>query len=746
MHDEFRYYTRPVERCTNVTKGGEREKVERNLFILMYAPRERFRRYDVILVFYRIDDVSVRHDAYNGKRRRWSAELMHDFLCVRNVQCVYFDRTRCYSSRFALFSITGPPADLVPIFIISLLQCNDVLDYIFIFSSNEIGLSHTLVYFPATDPPVVQIFIFVFDFILIMQCDGASDYDASCSSNVIDARHTLVCFSMAVQILILIFGSKLSAQCNGALDDVATYSSNEIYAGHTLVCFSEIDPTLVRIFALDFFASGFAESKRNVPAFSFMKYIFSSDFCNQCKDSRATTMNDLIRSYSAGSLATTAILDKYKLSHILNSIHSSQRHIRFLTFFSRTDPTREIPETPVMDPNNTEVMELDVDYNSDLMSDGEVQTELDTINEDEGDELNETVIEGPANAKETDLATPKLQSVVVIPVTSNRSRNTVSKPSSSTNTDKKPNRNRNGSTKRKMSKKEVDSSAGSLVSMLSRVKVSNTTAEATTPINSKRIRSAGTTPENQPTKITKTVEGLNATEKSSYSLVVRRTLNLKICVSNRPPAGRDLFNIKQFLREKIEKALTDGAAFIPIFKEVCRIAQDGVYVFCADFTCAEWIANIVKEGIPAVNGQLTVLPQDTPLKLKPEMVMVRVVTCIPTKQPKEKILDNLTQMNKNLNTRSWDIKRIRPKGSSSMIFMRMDKKSFDFIVSQDSKINWILGPITIREEEHRAKPKPPNTGNSHLKPPPTGDVESYPKGSGLTRNGGSKPKGKNQHI
>ncbi len=241
---------------------------------------------------------------------------------------------------------------------------------------------------------------------------------------------------------------------------------------------------------------------------------------------------------------------------------------------------------------------------------------------------------------------------------------------------------------------------------------------------------------------------------------MRRTLNLNVCVAQRPPAGRDLVNIKLFLQEKIEDALTNRASFIPIFKEVCRIGRDGVYVFCSEFSCAEWIVNIVKGGIPSVNGQVTVLPQNTPQNFKPEMVMVRVVTCIPTKQPKEKILDNLAQMNKNLNTRSWDIKRIRPKGSSSIVYMRMDKRSHDIIESHNNEINWILGPIKIRLEEHR-KPNPPNTatannsdaasgnplhGNSHLKPPSKEDVDSYPKGPGLTRNGGSRPNGKYQQF
>lgn len=291
----------------------------------------------------------------------------------------------------------------------------------------------------------------------------------------------------------------------------------------------------------------------------------------------------------------------------------------------------------------------------------------------------------------------------------------------------------------------MDASAGSLVAMLSKVTVSNSASAATTPTNPKRIRSAGTTPEDaqqqqmQPHKMVKTesqpipatVENVNASGNQSYSMIVRRTLNLKICIAQRPPAGRELQTIKQFLQDKIENALTDRAPFLPIFKDVCKIGKDGVYVFCSDSRCAEWITKIVKAGIPSIDSQLTVLPQDTPLKFRPELVMVRTYACFPTKQPKEKIMDTIAQMNKQLDTQNWHIKRIRSKGSSSMVYMRMDKRSFDNIQSQEGKINWILGPITIRLEEHRTKPKPEYTtsatnleaatGNSlpvdsHLKP------------------------------
>lgn len=78
--------------------------------------------------------------------------------------------------------------------------------------------------------------------------------------------------------------------------------------------------------------------------------------------------------------------------------------------------------------------------------------------------------------------------------------------------------------------------------MLSKVKVSSSEVEAKagTPTNTKRVRSVGSTPEGapqQPSKIAKPRESDKSAEGQTYSLVVRITLNLKICVALRPPAG-----------------------------------------------------------------------------------------------------------------------------------------------------------------------------------------------------------------
>lgn len=497
--------------------------------------------------------------------------------------------------------------------------------------------------------------------------------------------------------------------------------------------------------------------------------ILMSHLRNKCNGSRA--------------IVNIANSDMHRDPYVLKMkiLNNFQQCLRCLTFnfryFSKMDPTKTVEVETVT--SNEDVIEMELNYNSEGMSDGEVQAELVSLQEAqkaESDDMNTTVIECTATSA-TALATPKLKSVVVIPETSFRSDALFEKPPSaiSKNETKETkvnrNRNRNGSTKRKTGKRVVDSSAGSLVSMLSKVTVSNSISKAvtSTPNNTKRGRSTGSTPEVeklQPNKIVKihgpkappAVEGQEIPESKSYSMVVRRTLNLKICIAQRPPAGKDLQNIKQFLQSRIEDALTDRASFLPIFKDVCKIERDGVYVFCSDFRCAEWITNIVKGGIPSINEPLTVLPQDTPLKFNPELVMVRVVSNIPTKKPKDKILDILAQMNKDLNTSKWHIRNIRPKGSTtSTVHMRMDKKSFETIKAQNNNVNWILGPITIKLEEHRSKSKLTNVssvtnlvaataGNSvpgelHLKPPSNGSVDGIPKGPGLTRNGGSGPKG-----
>lgn len=159
-------------------------------------------------------------------------------------------------------------------------------------------------------------------------------------------------------------------------------------------------------------------------------------------------------------------------------------------------------------------------------------------------------------------------------------------------------------------------------------------------------------------------------------------------------------------------------------------------------------------GIPDISSKLVVLPHETQLQFDPYFVNVRVVMTIPTKKPGDVSLSDLAQLNKDLNIERWRITRIRPKGSSSSkVYMRMDKRSFDTISARDGNyVNWILGPISINKEVHKAQPKKsnpqsvkdnsvatPNSGtvDRHLKPPFVESVEDTPVGAVgtiLTRN------------
>lgn len=461
---------------------------------------------------------------------------------------------------------------------------------------------------------------------------------------------------------------------------------------------------------------------------------------------------------------------------------------------------------------NEEFIDMDAgEENVIMMSDGEVQAELEVIKRwSKALELKEVMSEGPktlrnftlatlknhsvvetpeqkstsnhpkiAVPREDDtvrnktktlsnapLATPKIPSVVVIPEpTLNRPNVAVPRCGEKVKTETKMpkrSRNRNGSTKN-----QANESNGSLKAMLSKGSIQgrfneskptdkHTNKDGTgTPNNVKRIRSAETTPETnkgQPNKLTKQQGGEDrkaSKERSKYSLLERRTLNLKVSSTCRPLTGIELRTIKQFLKYQIEQSLADRKEFIPIFTEPCKIGQDGVYVYCADQNCALWVTHMAMGGIPDVPIKLAVLPHETQLQFDPNFVNVRVVTTIPTKKPKDMILNDLAQLNKDLNIESWRITNIRPKGSSSStVFMRIDKRSFDTISArEDNKVNWILGPISFKKEIHKARPKKSNPQSAtdrsvatpsseatdrHFKPPSVRSVEATPEISGLT--------------
>lgn len=234
---------------------------------------------------------------------------------------------------------------------------------------------------------------------------------------------------------------------------------------------------------------------------------FMSNPRTQCKNFRATAMDTSVQLPLVISLAKNAILDK-RNGHYeskLKLFYESQLCSPCSTFYFRFLPNMEQISYAVNENESEDVIEMDV--KQDLMSDGEIQTELVILQKDRGDELNNTIIECPV-AMKTTLATPKVKSVVVIPEKSNRSGDPNSNPNptstASFKTEKKANSNRNGSVKRSTRKKVVEAGAGSLVSMLSKVTVSKPDAEVKTPTITKRIRSAETTPESQQSQPVKT--------------------------------------------------------------------------------------------------------------------------------------------------------------------------------------------------------------------------------------------------
>lgn len=136
-----------------------------------------------------------------------------------------------------------------------------------------------------------------------------------------------------------------------------------------------------------------------------------------------------------------------------------------------------------MDPQNATDVEtsslsediIEMDVGVEGMSDGEIQSEwnhLQNQTTNENDDLNATVIERPKEEHVKDLATPKLASAVVVSVSFKRlpsvDQSSPTVPKDVKNQSKR-NHNRNGSSKRNCSK----TSAGTLISMLSKVKVSN---------------------------------------------------------------------------------------------------------------------------------------------------------------------------------------------------------------------------------------------------------------------------------
>lgn len=255
-------------------------------------------------------------------------------------------------------------------------------------------------------------------------------------------------------------------------------------------------------------------------------------------------------------------------------------------------------------------IEMDIKEDAIAMTDKDIQLELDVI--ERWNALNLKNKASKETLSDTPLSTPKIQSVVVVPEsTSNRPKVEICKsgPKSRKET-KLPKSIKNRSSLAKNKATDSSGLSSPLMALLSKGKTpvrKNVLKPAerlkdnsvVTPVSSKRIRSAGTTPEGdgkQPDKMT---------------------------------------------------------------------------------------ANM---GIPDFPEKLVALPQETPVIFDPAFVNVRVVTTIPTQKSKEKILETLAQLNKDLNTERWNITNTRRKGSSSLtVYMRIDKRSFDKITDRDDE-------------------------------------------------------------
>lgn len=361
----------------------------------------------------------------------------------------------------------------------------------------------------------------------------------------------------------------------------------------------------------------------------------------------------------------------------------------------------------------------------DGLTDGEIREELEDLSEDD-DGINVTIKEGIKPNCIVDPSPPRVASVMVIPEATKRTMAdlipksgvpTIATNRTSADGTTKKNRNKNGSAKKKKSFNKQKDSAGSLVSMLSKVTVSSGVKSNPVQGTPKRVRSPDSEfdgDQSRPAKVLKIPKSVQPTtsrnsvaptQNVSYSDAARKTLHLKVCLADKQPVGKDLSNVKNFLNEKIEETI-ENRSFLPIFN-ACRIGVDGVYLVCSDYSCAEWLTNIVKSDIPNVQSKLIILPQDEQVQLVETQTMVRVVACVPSRKSNEIILDTFAQHNKNLNTEKWKITSKRYKGAiRSTIFMRIDKESFEIIKQQGNLINWILAEtIEVMKEHQKGKPR-----------------------------------------
>lgn len=395
---------------------------------------------------------------------------------------------------------------------------------------------------------------------------------------------------------------------------------------------------------------------------------------------------------------------------------------------------------------NGNLFDLAMGRDLDGLTDNELKEEVDLLS-DEDDGINVTIkeiVKPSHSVAQTPLA---VASVLVVPEATKKSlanlipgkhRQPVvdSKPTHESGSTNK--RNRAGSVKRRSKNERAIGGPSSLVSMLSKVTVSGD-GKAKVSSTPKRNRSPGEAlivNQQQPIKIPKTAiaptqppstaarggarvtaseaNRIGATtiaqgssepnqRQETYSEVTAKTLDLKVVLSDRAPAGRDLIGVKKFLSDKIEDSVSNKS-FLPIFKK-CYVGKDGVYAFCSDFACAQWLVNVIKLGVPGIDSKLAVIPHDVPVKLAEVKDMVRVVVTLPSRKTNEFILTAFAGYNKDLNTEDWRIRKRRNKGASkTTLFMRMDRASFEQLTKRNGEINWILGTVRVVIEKRRSKP------------------------------------------
>lgn len=199
---------------------------------------------------------------------------------------------------------------------------------------------------------------------------------------------------------------------------------------------------------------------------------------------------------------------------------------------------------------NEEFIEMDVKEDGAEMTDSEIQMELDVIQRFKEclGQKNMTSVETLAN---TPLATPKIQSVVVIPEPAS-SRPIAAESQRGVTSDrvnKTPNRNRNrsGSVKNKVNKSDGSSSPIMASFLKGKTPVRESASKPiiklkeegsiVTPVSNKRIRSTNTTPDEvhkQPDKLVRLQGGSyrkTPDNTVSYNLLEHRTKSKSVCLA-----------------------------------------------------------------------------------------------------------------------------------------------------------------------------------------------------------------------